>query len=147
MSDSEYLPDSPRRSENYYGQTKIMAEDIVKELPGSLIVRIPVLYGYNDGSDKPTFPTRVLDALSKGEKLVLDNRQIRFPVLTDDVAEAVKSLLHKSGIVQLTSKIPNKVFVGRDYPQFAFRWNILGKPLRNKTRRRLTPRWHIQPGI
>lgn len=99
-----YQSDDIRKPKNYYGYTKVLAEDLVKELTGSLIIRIPILYGYNDDTDKGTFVTKVLEKLKDGkEMLFFDNQQIRYPVLIDEVANALTKLLSAQGIVQLSS--------------------------------------------
>ncbi len=102
----EYGREDNRQPKNYYGITKVRAEDEVKKCRNSLIIRVPVLYGYNHKGDKATFPVKVLEQLKSGEPLFLDNKQIRYPVLIDDVAFAVAHSLHKKGIIHVTSKEP-----------------------------------------
>lgn len=102
----EYEINDIRKPRNYYGETKVLAEDKVKEYADSLIVRIPILYGYNGHKDKDTFPVKVLRALQKGQDIILDNRQIRYPVLIDDVAFAIQDALDKVGIIHVTSSVP-----------------------------------------
>ncbi len=95
-----------RCPKNYYGQTKCLAEDIVGEYDNSLIVRIPILYGYNDENDRITFPIKVLKNLEKAENIFLDNKQVRYPVLIDEVALKIEQALRKNGIVHITSQKP-----------------------------------------
>lgn len=97
---------SERSPKNYYGQTKCLAEDIVREYDNSLIVRIPILYGYNDENDRITFPIKTLKNLEKSENIFLDNKQIRYPVLIDEVALKIEQALRKNGIVHITSQMP-----------------------------------------
>lgn len=92
-----------RNPKNFYGETKKKAEDIVLEYKNSLIVRVPILYGYNDESDKKTFPITILEKLKKGEKIKADNLQIRYPVLIDEVAFSVADCMHKKGIIHISS--------------------------------------------
>ncbi len=106
-----YQKEDERRPKNYYGETKKQAEDVVKTYGNSLIVRIPILYGYNGENDKPTFPSRLAAALSNGEKQNLDDTQIRYPVLIDDVAFAIKDALPKTGMIHITSSIPVTKYV------------------------------------
>jgi dTDP-4-dehydrorhamnose reductase len=105
-SHKEYGRDDKRLPKNYYGVTKLRAEDEVKKCKGSLIVRVPLLYGYNHIGDKVTFPIKVLEKLRLGEQVFLDNKQIRYPVLIDDVAFSVADSLHKKGIIHVTSGEP-----------------------------------------
>lgn len=105
-SEEEYGHMAERHPMNYYGMTKLYAEDEVKRCEDSLIVRIPLLYGYNNEKDKSTFPIKVLDKLKKGEEIFLDNKQIRYPVLIDDVAFGVADSLERGGIIHMTSGEP-----------------------------------------
>jgi dTDP-4-dehydrorhamnose reductase len=99
-----YKENSERKPKNYYGYTKCLAEDAVRELQEYLIIRIPILYGYNDVSDKKTFTSDVIEKLSRNEELLLDNTQIRYPVLIDEISLAIKELLPLTGIIHLSSK-------------------------------------------
>lgn len=106
-SNQPYQSDDIREPKNYYGYTKMLAEDIVKDVNGSLIVRIPVLYGYNDNNDKGTFVTKLFERLENGKEIILlDNQQIRYPVLIDEVAIALTKILSAQGIIQLSSNQP-----------------------------------------
>lgn len=102
----EYEINEVRKPRNYYGETKALAEDKVKKYTNSLIVRIPILYGYNGYRDKDTFPMKVLRALKKGQDIFLDNKQIRYPVLIDDVSFAIQDALNKVGIIHISSSVP-----------------------------------------
>lgn len=102
----EYEINEVRKPRNYYGETKLLAEDKVKGYANSLIVRVPILYGYNGKKDKDTFPVKVLRALRSGQEVFLDNRQIRYPVLIDDVAFAIQDALDKVGIIHVSSNVP-----------------------------------------
>jgi amidophosphoribosyltransferase len=99
---SEYLATDERKPKNYYGLTKVQAEDIVAKLPENLIIRIPILYGYNN-DEQTHFLTKTLNMLNKSEELSLDNNQIRYPVLADEIAVAIKQLIDQQGIVQISS--------------------------------------------
>lgn len=102
----EYYIDSERRPKNYYGKTKVIAEDAVQTVPNSLIVRIPIIYGYNDAQDKKTFVTNTLFQLTQENDIYVDNTQIRYPVLIDEIAVAISRLLDEKGIVQISSSQP-----------------------------------------
>lgn len=103
---NEYGRDDDRYPKNYYGITKLRAEDEVKKCKDSLIIRVPLLYGYNHKGDKLTFPVDILGKLKRGEQILLDNKQVRYPVLIDDVAFAVADSLYKKGIIHVTSGEP-----------------------------------------
>ena len=103
--DTDYFSTDERSSTNYYGLTKIQAEDIVTKHPGSLLFRIPVLYGYNNDDDKSTFLTQTINKLRNGEQIMLDSYAYRYPVLTDEVAIAIDKLLNQQGIIQISSSL------------------------------------------
>lgn len=106
LSHEEYRESALRNPLNYYGQTKMMAEDYVRQTKRSLIVRIPIIYGYNDKNDKQTFVTKTLSQLAQRQPVYADHEQIRYPVLIDEVAVALGQLLQEEGIVQLSSSQP-----------------------------------------
>lgn len=105
-SHDEYSYHSAAVPQTYYGETKQLAESIVAAYDNSLIVRIPVLYGYNDETDKETFPAKVVKALSDKKTLFLDHKQIRYPVLIDDVAIAIRRSMTETGMIHITSSVP-----------------------------------------
>lgn len=101
-----YEHEAERCPKNFYGELKKQAEDVVRNYQNSLIVRLPVLYGYNSDEDKETFPIRVMRSLSQGNALYLDNKQVRYPVLIDEVALGIKESLRQTGIMHITSGLP-----------------------------------------
>lgn len=93
---------------NYYGRTKFEGEQIVSTLADSLIIRLPIFYGYNDENDRPTFVTETVEALRNGYELILDDIQIRYPTLIDDIAEILNQLIsmNAKGIYHISSSGP-----------------------------------------
>lgn len=72
---------------NFYGKTKAMGEKLLEAIDCPFaIVRLPLLYGYNDKSDKQTLLRTVIKNLSNQRSLILDNKRIKYPILIDDVA-------------------------------------------------------------
>jgi len=89
---------------NYYGCTKLEGEKIsLKSFPGSLIIRLGALYGYNGPYDKETTVSKLIASLNKPEPLKADNVQIKHPLLLGDAAGALLKLLDygASGIYQV----------------------------------------------
>lgn len=76
-----------------YGFTKLLGEAVVKEYPASAVVRIAILHGFNDFDDKPVVTTEVIKALKAGSKLILDNGRLKYPTLTDDVADGLELIV------------------------------------------------------
>ncbi len=88
-----YNENSETKPVNYYGETKLEGERIVKEnLENYIIIRPAVLYGEDEGC-KDSFISKVLRKLINNEKVFADNRIIKYPTLTDDVGRAIKKLI------------------------------------------------------
>ncbi|MCK5305923.1 MAG: SDR family oxidoreductase [Candidatus Omnitrophica bacterium] len=91
---------------NYYGLTKLEAEESVKKiLSDYCIIRPAILYGYNDSHNRGTFVTQVLNSLKAGKKIAVDNYRIKYPTLIDDVAKGFLWLLKegKKGIFHFSN--------------------------------------------
>ena len=102
---SEYNINDVYSPKNYYGYTKQLSEILVKEeVPEHLIIRIPIIYGFNGEDDKDTFFTNVVKHLKEGKELFLDDIQIRYPVLIDEVAMAIAKCLPLNGIIHMSSQ-------------------------------------------
>lgn len=90
---------------NFYGETKLMAEEMIKRvLDNHIIIRIPILYGYNDKRDKDTVVSNVIKRLNSKSEVYADDFRIKYPILIDDVAEGIERLLNMdlSGIVHFS---------------------------------------------
>ena len=105
-----YHEDSKPNPVNYYGLTKLEGEKIVQQnLQDFIIIRPAIMYGYNGNSiSKQTFIDKVLNTLRKGEKLVVDNKIIKYPTLIDDVAKAIEKLIQLDavGVYHVAGKEP-----------------------------------------
>lgn len=90
----------------FYGRTKLEGERLASTAPQSLIVRIPLLYGYNDADDRPTWPSQTISALKAGQRLPADNIEIRQPTLIDDIAGSLVRLFQKncSGVIHIAAQ-------------------------------------------
>lgn len=102
-SKDAYYVDSECSPINYYGYTKQLAENLVRTLAEYLIIRIPIIYGFNDENDKETFFTKTINLLNTKKHMYLDNLQVRYPVLTDEVALGIKKVLSHKGTIHFTS--------------------------------------------
>ncbi|MFC1480297.1 SDR family oxidoreductase [Candidatus Omnitrophota bacterium] len=93
---------------NIYGKTKAEAEACVigEMFSDAAIIRLSILYGYNDSSDRTTFISTILKNLEASETIRADNSQVRYPVLLDDVAIALEAIIKRDifGIFHLAPK-------------------------------------------
>jgi len=71
---------------NYYGWTKYCGENLVKTLDNYLILRLSWLYGKDS-----TFINEILNCNSP---IYLDNTQVRYPLLVDDLSYIISDLIN-----------------------------------------------------
>lgn len=84
-----------------YGASKLAGEKaVLSTLPGAVVARPAVLYGWNPLEDKENFVTWVLKKMRKGEKAPLFSDQFISPTFADDLAKTLLDLAEKdvSGI-------------------------------------------------
>ncbi|MFN2438994.1 MAG: NAD(P)-dependent oxidoreductase [Chitinophagaceae bacterium] len=80
---------------NYYGETKLMAENEVKKyLYQWCIVRTVLVYGHPK-SGRDNILTVVAKGLQKGETLRIFDDQLRTPTFVEDLANAIKTIIEK----------------------------------------------------
>lgn len=96
---SPYTEESTPNPINYYGKTKLEAENIVKSLNDFIIIRPAIMYGYNNENDKPDFVKTTIEKLKDSgglnEKVFVDYFRIKYPTLIDDIANAIYLLIDK----------------------------------------------------
>ncbi len=91
-----YAEDSIKKPVNYYGETKLECERLIKEhLKDYLILRPTILYGFNNEEDKETFVTKILSKLREQKEIFADDYLIKYPLIIDDVADVVKTFIEK----------------------------------------------------
>lgn len=101
-----YAEEDPPRPVNYYGRTKLEAEEAVKEYEHEwAIVRTVLVYGKNH-SGRGNFLTVVKEKLEKGEEYTVVGDQFRTPTYVDDLARGIVLLIEKraNGIFHLSGK-------------------------------------------
>ena len=88
-----YKEDDPTNPVDYYGETKLEGEKVVKDLRlrDYIIVRPSVLYGWN--SVRLNFVTWVIDELREGKEINIVKDQFNTPTLADNLAELILELI------------------------------------------------------
>ena len=87
-----YQENDPTYPVDYYGETKLEGENVVKETCDDyLIVRPSVLYGWNPV--KLNFVTWMIKELKEGKKINIVKDQFNTPTLADDLAELILELI------------------------------------------------------
>jgi len=105
--DGDYNEDDEANPLNYYGLTKLEGEKITQSgLTYYLVIRAPILYGFNDEEDRLTFVTEIIGKLKNDKKVYVDDEQRRYPTLIDDIASAINELIKRDakGIYHFGSK-------------------------------------------
>jgi dTDP-4-dehydrorhamnose reductase len=101
-----YKEDDERKAVNYYGITKMLAEDEVEKYKWDwAIVRTVLVYG-KPFLNRQNILTNVAAALQRGEKLNVFNDQVRTPTYVEDLAVGILSILEKqkTGIYHIYGK-------------------------------------------
>ena len=88
-----YKEADPTNPVDYYGETKLEGEKVVKDLRDYIIVRPSVLYGWNP--IKLNFVTWVMQELKKGNAINIVKDQFNSPTLADNLAELILELIEK----------------------------------------------------
>lgn len=100
-----YETDEPRPV-NYYGRTKLEAEEAVKEYEFDwAIARTVLVYGKNHSGHANILKT-VKEKLKKGEEYSVVDDQVRTPTYVEDLAKGIVSIIEKKakGIFHLSGK-------------------------------------------
>lgn len=99
-----YKEDDLPNPVNFYGKTKLEAEDAVKEYEGDwTIVRTITVYG-KAFSGKASFPELIKGKLEKGEGYNIFDDQLRTPTYVEDLVSGIISIIEKraNGIYHLS---------------------------------------------
>ncbi len=101
-----YKEDDTPRPVNYYGRTKLEAEEAVKEYEHDwAIVRTVLVYGKNH-TGKGNILSVVKEKLEKGEEYSVVDDQLRTPTYVEDLAHGIVSVIEKKtkGIFHISGK-------------------------------------------
>ena len=90
---------------NYYGLTKVVAEEIVQTLPETdfFIARPSVIYGSTPAAGKVNFALWLIETLRKGERVKIVTDQWNTPTLNTNLAEMTLEVIERrlTGIYHL----------------------------------------------
>src|SRR4030095_2792291 len=101
-----YNEEDAPRPVNYYGRTKLEAEEAVKEYEhGWAIVRTVLVYGKNHSAHNNILKI-VKEKLEKGEEYNVVDDQVRTPTYVEDLAKGIISIIEKkaTGVFHLSGK-------------------------------------------
>lgn len=101
-----YKEDDERAPVNYYGETKVLAEDEVKKYPFDwAVLRTVLVYGKSIGKNE-SFIEMVVRSVKQGKSLTIFNDQLRTPTYVEDLAAGVVLVIEKkaTGIFHLSGK-------------------------------------------
>ncbi len=80
---------------NYYGLTKLKAEELVQTYPLYCIVRPSVIYGSTPAGGKVNFALWLIEALKKGERVKIITDQWNTPTLNTNLAEMTLEIVER----------------------------------------------------
>lgn len=104
--DGPYREDARPNPVNYYGRTKLAAENAVRAagLSKWAIVRTVLVYGTGRDLGRSNVVLWVADRLSQGERIHVVTDQIRTPTYVNDLAVGVERLVHyeKTGVYHIS---------------------------------------------
>jgi len=88
---------------NYYGITKLKAEEIVKTQTEYFIARPSVIYGSTPAAGKVNFALWLIETLQKGERVKIITDQWNTPTLNTNIAEMTLEVIERrlTGIYHL----------------------------------------------
>ncbi len=97
-----YREDDPPSPISHYGRTKAEAERVAADFDDTLVVRMPLMYGFARGPRHTTFAQQVA-ALHEGRPLRLFTDEFRTPIWLADAATALIALArsNQTGIIHL----------------------------------------------
>lgn len=101
-----YKEEDERAPVNYYGETKVLAEDEVANYPFDWsIVRTVLVYG-KTFSGRENIVTNTAKALREGKHLKIFDDQVRTPTYVEDLAAGIVSMIEKAanGIYHLSGE-------------------------------------------
>jgi len=94
--DGPYSEEDPSKPVNFYGETKLESERIIKEGGiAFLIIRTNVLYGFGKNV-KPNFLLWLLEKLSQNKKIKIVTDQFNNPTLADNLSLGILEMVKKS---------------------------------------------------
>lgn len=91
-----YKEEDERSAVNYYGQTKILAEDEVMQYPHPwAVVRTVLVYG-KPFANRDNLLTVVAKALKEGRPLTIFSDQLRTPTYVEDLADGILRIIERN---------------------------------------------------
>jgi dTDP-4-dehydrorhamnose reductase len=95
-NDGPYDEDSQPRPVNFYGMTKLMAEELVKQYPhGWAIARTVLVYGNVLVGTRANIISWVKGELEKGKAIKVVGDQLRSPTYAADLAAGLMEIAHR----------------------------------------------------
>ncbi len=102
----DYSEDDKAIPVNFYGKTKLEAEEAVREYSGEwAIARTVLVYGH-PFTQKKSFVSVVAEKLKRGEEFQLFTDQLRTPTYACDLAKGIADIIEKkaTGVYHLSGK-------------------------------------------
>ena len=99
---------------NYYGKSKVAAENAVRALPDNLwtIVRTVLVYGHANNMSRTNIATWIINNLAAGKPINVVTDQFRSPTYVDDLARGIEKSIryNKSGVYHVAGRDMVSIF-------------------------------------
>jgi len=105
--DGPYKEDDPVNPVSYYGESKVLAEEIIRKSTANwVVIRTILVYGITNDISRSNIVLWAKGALEKGLPINVVNDQWRMPTLAEDLAEACLLTVEKQakGIFNVSGK-------------------------------------------
>ena len=118
---------------NYYGLTKLKAEEIVQTQPEYFIARPSVIYGSTPAAGKVNFALWLIETLRKGEHVKIVTDQWNTPTLNTNLAEMTLEVIERrlTGIYHLcgATRVSRFEFATKIAEAFSLNTGLIDKVL------------------
>ncbi|MEK7458631.1 MAG: sugar nucleotide-binding protein [Patescibacteria group bacterium] len=93
---ASYFEDSKREPINFYGKMKQLSEDVVLKEKKNAVMRVTMMYGWNNPSERSNTVTWIIESAKNGKQITLANDRFTNPVWNYEVAKSIKSVIEKN---------------------------------------------------